>query len=416
MRLYFRLFGESVVFAVQALTTNRLRTFLSLLGVTIGIFAIISVFTLVDSMERSIRGSIEQLGNNVVFVQKWPWSFEGSEYPWWRYINRPHVKLRELKDVEERSELAEACAYMIEFRRTLEFKNSRVESAKIIAGSKAIAKVRNFKIAKGRYFSESDFKSGRAVCVLGDRTAYDLFGSFNPIGKSIQLSGRKVVVIGVFEREGESMINASVDRETHLTLGFAASMVDPEDARLDPRIMVRAKDGISNDALIDELTGVMRSVRRLNPLQEQNFALNEVSILSEGLDGFFKQLSLIGLIIGGFSILVGGFSIANIMYVSVKERTNIIGIEKSLGAKNSFILFQFLTEAVMLTTIGGSIGLIILFITSLVASGLTDFEIVLTLQNVLIGIGISVSIGLFSGLLPALTASRLDPVEAMRAK
>lgn len=416
MRLYLRLFKESIVFALQALVVNKLRTFLSLLGVTIGIFAIVSVFTLVDSMERSIRGSIETLGDNVIFIQKWPWSFGEGDYPWWKYMLRPEVHPDELEEIKQRSELSSAAAFMIEFRRTLKFDNSSVEQSKVVAGSGDASKVRTFEINQGRYFTEAEFKNGKPVCVIGARTAYDLFGGRNPVGKSIKIDGARATIIGVFEYEGESLINASVDQETHIPLEFARTFVKLDDSRLNPRIMVKAQEGVPNQALIDELTGIMRSVRRLKPKQEGNFALNEISILSEGLQGFFSQISLIGLIIGGFSILVGGFSIANIMFVSVKERTNIIGIEKSLGAKNSFILFQFLSEAILLTTLGGLIGMFLVFLIALGVSSFTEFTLVLSTQNIVTGIAISIGIGLVSGLLPALSAARLNPVDAIRAK
>jgi putative ABC transport system permease protein len=414
--MYFRLFVESIVFGFQALVVNKLRTFLSLLGVTIGIFAIVSVFTLVDSMERSIRGSIETLGDNVIFVQKWPWSFGDKEYAWWKYMMRPEVHPDELDEIKERSELSTAAAFILEFRRTLKFENSSIEESKIVAASEDAPNVRNFEIGLGRYFSDAEFKSGKPVCVIGARTAYDLFGMRNPVGKSIKVDGAKVTVIGVFEFEGQSLIGSSVDQETHIPLDFAKTFVKLDNRRLNPRIMVKARDDVPNQALIDELTGIMRSVRSLKPKQEQNFALNEISILSEGLTGFFDQISIIGMIIGGFSILVGGFSIANIMFVSVKERTNIIGIQKSLGAKNSFILFEFLSEAVMLTTIGGLIGMFLVFLISVGVSSFSEFTITLSPKNIITGIGISISIGLVSGLLPALSAAKLNPVDAIRAK
>ena len=414
MKLYVRLLKEGFAFAFQALIVNKLRTFLSLLGVTIGIFAIVSVFTLVDSLERNIRGSIETLGTNIVFVQKWPWSF-GGNYAWWEYMMRPEVKQEELKKVQERTTLASHAAYVIEFRRTLKQGNSSIENQKLVAASKDYRHLRNFSLWKGRYFTDEEFRSGAPFCVIGARTAYDLFGIANPIGKRVKLGGKKATVIGVFEYEGESLINVSVDQETHIPIQFAKKLVNINDRRLGPRLMVKAKAGVPNEALIDELTGIMRSIRSLKPKQETNFALNEISILSEGFEGFFGFISLIGSVIGGFSILVGGFSIANIMYVSVKERTGIIGIQKSLGAKNAFILFQFLTESVVLTLLGGVFGLVLIFIITFGISSFTDYEITMSLKNVLTGVGLSIGIGLIAGLLPARTASRLDPVEAMRA-
>jgi putative ABC transport system permease protein len=180
--------------------------------------------------------------------------------------------------------------------------------------------------------------------------------------------------------------------------------------------MVKGKPGVSTDELKDELRGIMRSIRRLKPTADDNFSLNEISILSNSLESLFQILNIAGTIIGGFSILVGGFGIANIMFVSVKERTHLIGIEKSLGAKNWFILLEFLSEAVFLSLMGGISGLIIVYLLTFAASAVFDVEIYLTLSNIFTGIMISVSIGLISGIIPAYLASRLSPVEAIRSK
>jgi putative ABC transport system permease protein len=179
--------------------------------------------------------------------------------------------------------------------------------------------------------------------------------------------------------------------------------------------MVKAKPGVSNEELTDELRGIMRSVRKLKPAAEDNFAINETSIISKGFDSIFAVISMVGWVIGGFSLLVGGFGIANIMFVSVKERTTIIGIKKSMGAKRSFILLEFLIESIFLSVMGGVIGLLIIFIGTLIASNAFSMPLVLTQKNIILGISISSIIGLVSGFIPAWIASRLDPVEAMRS-
>lgn len=402
-----------MIFAIRALVVNKLRTLLSLTGVTIGIFSIISVFTLVDSLENEIRSSIEELGDNVVYIQKWPWAF-GGDYPWWDYVNRPEVTLKEQEDLANRSELASASGFLVDFRKVVKYGTNSIEDQQIQAITPDYNKVRTMEIASGRYFTLQEFRSGRPVCMIGDYVAYVLFGNINPVGKEVKIDGRPTTVVGVFDKEGESMIGMSLDETVLIPVNYAKSMVDLRNRWLSPNIYVKAKEGVSLTELKDELTIIMRSLRRLTPKQEANFALNEVSILSRGFDEFFGFINLVGLVIGGFSILVGGFGIANIMFVSVKERTNIIGIQKALGAKRMFILSQFLAEAVLLCLIGGGVGLFVIFLAGLGLTYFTEFAVMLSAKNIILGFGISATIGLISGFVPALSASKLDPVEAIR--
>lgn len=413
--LVLSLIKESVFFALQSLYNNKLRTFLSLLGITIGIFAIIIVFTIVDSLESNIRGSIESLGDNVVFVQKWPWSF-GPDYPWWKYMNRPLPKYNELFDIEKKAKTAEAIAYTIHGRRTVKHKSNIVENAVLAGCSYEFYKIKSFDIANGRYFTENEVNAGYNVVILGGKIAEGLFpNNQDPIGKDIKIAGRKAIVIGVFKTEGESMLGNSMDNQVVIPFHFAKYILDVNSENADPYIAVKAKPGVSNAEMMDELTGIMRGIRRLKPLADDDFALNETNLLSKNFDVLFDIIGIAGWIIGGFSILVGGFGIANIMFVSVKERTSIIGIQKSLGAKNYFILLQFLSESVFLSLIGGLLGLLLTYLITLAAQGNMDMTITLSSSNVILGITISVLIGIISGFVPAYSASQLDPVEAIRS-
>lgn len=413
--LVLSLIKESVFFALQSLYNNKLRTFLSLLGITIGIFAIIIVFTIVDSLESNIRGSIESLGDNVVFVQKWPWSF-GPDYPWWKYMNRPLPKYNELFDIEKKAKTAEAIAYTIHGRRTVKHKSNIVENAVLAGCSYEFYKIKSFDIANGRYFTENEVNAGYNVVILGGKIAEGLFpNNQDPIGKDIKIAGRKAIVIGVFKTEGESMLGNSMDNQVVIPFHFAKYILDVNSENADPYIAVKARPGVSNAEMMDELTGIMRGIRRLKPLADDDFALNETNLLSKNFDVLFDIIGIAGWIIGGFSILVGGFGIANIMFVSVKERTSIIGIQKSLGAKNYFILLQFLSESVFLSLIGGLLGLLLTYLITLAAQGNMDMTITLSSSNVILGITISVLIGIISGFVPAYSASQLDPVEAIRS-
>jgi len=409
-----RLFLESVRFAWQALKGNKLRSFLSLLGITIGIFAIILVFTIVDSLESNIRNSVQSLGNNVIYVQKWPWSF-GENYPWWKYINRPLPQYNELQDLSKRSKTTEALAYRMGVRKTVKHQSNSVENVIISGISHEYYKIQSFDVEDGRYFSQAETDAGYQVAVLGNKIKEGLFGETDPLGKEIKIGGYKATVIGCMKKEGESVLGASMDNQVLIPFNFGRKFMDTRSENSDPFIMAKAKPGISNEEMADELMGLMRNIRRLRPSSEANFALNETSLLSQGLDLMFDIISKAGWIIGGFSILVGGFGIANIMFVSVRERTHIIGIQKSLGAKNISILVQFLTESVLLSFIGGAVGLFLIYLITFAATDLMEMEITLGATNVLLGITISVLIGVISGFIPAYSASQLDPVEAIRS-
>ncbi|GAB4280647.1 MAG: ABC transporter permease [Marinilabiliales bacterium] len=407
---------EALIIAYKSLVVNKLRTFLSLLGVTIGIFAIISVFTVIDSMERSIRNSIASLGDNVVYVQKWPWEF-GPDYAWWKYMNRPVPNIKERNIIKKKSKYAEAVSFMVSTMQTAKYKGNFAENIAVIASDHEYNKIRSFEIEKGRYFSTFETEHGNAKAIIGPELASGLFGDENPLGKTIKIGDFKVNIIGVFKKEGNDMFNSSMDNAILIPVNYVRNIVDIRSEFLNPLIMVKAKDGIDLQILIDELRGIMRSYRRLKPMEEDDFALNRASLITQGFSQIFISIDIVGLIIGGFSILVGGFGIANIMFVSVKERTKQIGIQKALGAKNYFILIQFLFESIMLCLIGGLIGLLLVFTGSVIANSLIEIDMKFTMSagNIISGILISVIIGIISGWAPARSAGKLNPVEAINS-
>jgi len=414
MIIIARILKESARFALVSIMANKLRTILTLLGITIGIFSIILVFSVLDGLERQVRNSINALGTNVVYIQKWPWVFEG-DFPWWRYMNRPVPQLRELPEVTRRTYTVEAAAFLASTAANVEHERNRVENASLVGVSEGYERVRNVNIGLGRYLSQAELAGGRNVVVIGTEIAEALFGDTDPIGRQVRFFGRNAEVVGVFQREGTGTFGESHDDWVLTPVIYLNQFVDVNSERHNPQIMVRARTGVSNEEMIDDLTATMRAIRRLKPLADDNFALNETSLLTRQTDSMFAVISLAGWIIGGFSILVGGFGIANIMFVSVRERTSIIGIQKALGAKNIFILLQFLFEAVLLSLLGGAVGLIITFGIAAFLSTLAGMDFNLTLGNILLGLNVSAIIGVVSGFVPAWTASRLEPVEAIRS-
>ena len=414
--LIIRLILESFKFAYSSLVINRLRTILSLLGITIGIFCIISVFTIIDSLERTIRDSMSKLGSNVIYVQKWPWAPPPgeTEYPWWKYLNRPVPKLSDSQEILRRSSLSQYAVFNYGFSRTVKIGSSKVENVEVIGSSNGIIETWSLKIANGRPLTEEEFNSGANFVMLGSDIAEQLFSGISPLGKSIKVQGFNLLVLGVFEKMGADVFGTSMDKRLLIPAKMAARMVDPRQD-MGQNIIVKGKPDIPAARLSEELEGIMRSIRRIKPSAENDFALNEVSLISSRLDGLFRIFDFAGWIIGGFAILVGGFGIANIMFVSVRERTKIIGLQKALGAKSRFILLEFLFEASVLSLIGGVIGLLIIYSLTFVVSKAFDFNLVLSIGNILTGLVISIVIGLIAGVVPARTAAHLDPVTAMNA-
>jgi len=394
-----------------------LRTLLSLLGVTIGVFCIISIFTLVDSLEMNIRDSISKFGDNVIFVHKWPWAFS-SDFPWWKYINRPEVSYKDMQVLQKNFTQADAMCFSASLQgEKLTAGTNSAEGITVAGVTSDYYKIVNTGFEAGRFFSDEESQQGDKVIVLGYDVAKSLFNTpQQAINKNVEVMKRKMRVIGVIAKQGKALgIGSDQDKQVIVPFNFMRSMADINSKNFSPVIMVKGKPNESLDKLEDDLTGAMRNVRRLGPWDEDNFALNRITIFTDLITKMFGKINFFGWIIAGFSILVGGFGIANIMFVSVQERTPIIGIQKSLGAKSYFILAQFLGESVFLCIIGGGIGILLIFILSLILNLVLPLHLVLTLKNALIGIGISSAIGVVSGYIPSLRAAKMDPIEAIRS-
>lgn len=409
-----RLTFESLRFAFNSLVVNQLRTLLSLLGITIGIFCIISVFTVIDSLERAIRQNMAKLGSNVIYIQKWPWTPPPgeTEYPWWKYLNRPVPKLDEATEILQRSNLAQYAVFNYGFNRTVQAGSNKAENVTVLGCSAGLIDAWDLKIQYGRPLSDEEFNSSPGFAMIGSELGNQLYQGSSPVGKFIKIQGNNLKVIGEFEKMGQDMFGTSMDNRVLIPVKVASRMVDPRED-LGQSIIVKGKTDVPAQRLMDELEGLMRSIRRIKPFEENDFALNEVSLIANQLDNLFRVINFAGWIIGGFAILVGGFGIANIMFVSVRERTKIIGLQKAMGAKNRFILLEFLFEASVLSLIGGTVGLLIIYIAAFVVNKVYDLHMILTIGNIVLGLVVSIVIGLIAGVMPARTAARLDPVTAM---
>jgi len=411
--MYLRLFKEGFLFAYSSIIVNKLRTFLSLFGITIGIFSIISVFTVLDWMEKAIRESIASMGDNVIYVQKFPWSFDPN-LAWWDIIKWPSISQDDYNAMLNRSTKSAAVCYSVFQSRQIKYKSNVANDAVIWAASHEFENVRSFEIEKGRYFSPEESASGKNVVIVGSVIAERLFEKTNPVGKEISIGGNKAMVIGVFKKEGKGgLSDDGMDEQTLVPINYAKNFVNLRNKNINSMLMVKAKEGVSVNELTDEATMVLRAARRLQPDQIANFSINQASLLTQGFEAVFVGINLGGWVIGGFSILVGGFGIANIMFVSVRERTNQIGIQKALGAKKFFILQQFLVESILLSLIGGILGIIMIVLGTVGINYIYELDIHLTLSNAILALVISGVIGVVAGYAPASAAAKMNPVEAI---
>jgi len=412
MLVYLRLLKESLSFAINALRNNKLRTLLSLLGVTIGIFSIIAVLAAVDSLDRKISKDLSSLDKNTIYLMKY--CFGPSDIPQWKREQFPNVKYDEYGGLKSSMNNTDQVAYQLFVNHeSLKYDSKTVSDVNIIPSSSEIVDIDGLSFDKGRFYNESESNSGTPVIVLGYDIAEGLFGTSDPLGKNIRLYGQRFTVIGVIEKQGAGFFGNSNDTSVYLPANFLRRMYGDNDA-MTPVIVLKPQKGVDMEAYKAEVAQKLRAIRGMKAGEMDNFFINVLSGFTDFIDGILGSLRVAGIFISFFSFLVGGFGVANIMFVSVKERTNLIGVQKSLGAKNRFILFQFLFEAVILCLIGGIIGLIIVWLLSLLLTNLLDFEFVLSFWNIFIGAGLSILVGIISGILPAVSASKLDPVEAIR--
>jgi len=391
--MILRIIRESILQAFAALRGNKLRSFLSLMGIMIGIFCIISVKSAVNSLESSIKNGFSELGSDVVYIDKMPWN-EDPEMNYWKYAKRPDPSYDEFINISEKVPGAEKASYAVfTGGRTVSYNSSYVDGAFIMGSTFTFNDIQQLNFEKGRYLTRIEYEMGHNKIVLGNKVANELFETIDPIGKYVKLFGQKFLVIGVLEAEGDNMFNfMDFDEVLWISYHNMRKYINvKETSRVGRILAVQAKEDIDLEELKDQITGVVRSSRRLRPNEESNFALNEISMLDQVLESVFTVLNVVGLVIGIFALIVGMFSVANIMFVSV------------------------LIEAIILCLIGGFFGLILVYFVLLGISSALPLDMALTTSNMLTGVLASVIVGIISGIIPALQASNMDPVEAIRA-
>jgi putative ABC transport system permease protein len=417
MRRTIEILFSSIKMAVQELWKNKLRTFLSLFGITIGIFCIISVMATLGSLEHNIQSEIKSFGTNTIYVDKWDYSQGGDgQYPWWKFIKRPNPKYEQLEQIMLRTPSAKYAAFKINRQTDIEFDDNVLKNILLYGFSDDFDKIQSVEIMHGRYVSPVEFQQGSNTVVIGNEVAEQLF--INPeraVGKTISARGKKMFVVGVIKKQGNQMLGGwQFDQAIVMPYRFARTIMD--ERRAEPLILVQGKDNVNNVVLKDDLKGAMRAINKLSPQQEDNFSLNDVNEWSKAFEAAFSGINMGGMVIGGISLIVGLFGVANIMFVSVKERTSQIGLKKAIGAKSRIIVIEFLLEAVFLCLIGGLIGLILVFGLTKLLTDAFNFPVYISTSNLIAAVGICFVVGVLAGIIPAINASRLNPVVAIRSK
>ncbi len=409
--------SASIVQALQELRANKLRTFLSLLGITIGIFCIIAVLTALDSARGMIQKNVQKLGSDVLYIERWPWpGVEQGEYKWWEYARRPSLTMREANAVNAvLNNVAITTLALSAGRYDIKYNNLEISNTKCYSINQDFDRVQNIELTHGRFLSAAELGGGNFSIILGHDIYNGLFpNGEDPLGKSVTVMNRKFNVVGVIKKVGSGMSDFDFDNGVLFPYNAMAGLIDVRSLDYNPRLLLKARNENNVSEVKDEARGIIRRLHRIKPDQADDFAVNQLNGISGLLDKMFATIKLGGWVIGGFSLLVGAFGIANIMFVTVKERTKIIGLKKAIGARRSSILMEFLLESIVLCILGGLTGILLVLVISIAVSHAFDMEIVLSMGNFLLGVVISIVVGIIAGFVPAYTAAKLDPVVAIR--
>ncbi len=415
----FSFLTEGINFATNALTSYKSRTVLTVLGVAIGVFVITGIRTMINSMEHSITKNLETLGNTTMFVHNWPWKDNNDD--WFKYWGRPKVSFEDYQKVAKNLKNIDGTYYQVTFGgQTIKREGKSMSPVSVFGITEGFDIINEWKLVDGRPISQTEFFRAGQVCILGYNLYKGLFDDKNALGESIRIRGKRLTVVGVAEKQG-ALFGPSVDDGIYVPYKTSALMYNLNNRGVDKVLAVKASSADKIDYVESELTGIMRASRGLRPSAEDNFSINKQEMLMNQINGFFGVLRSVGVWISIFAVLIGLVSIGLIMFISVRERTKQIGIQKSLGASKKFILYQFMSEAVIICLIGGVMGLLMVYglmewVDVIIQKAELPLEIRLTRSEIYFGSIISLVMGLLAGIIPAYVASSVDPVIALRFK
>jgi putative ABC transport system permease protein len=366
-------------------------------------------------MQLAVNNDLKSFGTKTIYIDKWQYS-GGPDFPWWKYVKRPVPKFEEARLLRLKVPDAEHIDFEIDNTGNVDYGDNSLSGVQYYGNTEDFDKIEQVAIGTGRYFQQADFDRGTPYIVMGYRIAERLFSTpERAVGKSVKLNDGKVaIVIGVMTKQGQSLINAwDFDNSILLTYNFMRQIFREEYSN--PKILAQGDSIITSTALTEELRGAMRSIRKLSPTQEDNFAVNNIDNLSKFLEPIFAGMNIGGWAIAALSLLVGMFGVANIMFVTVRERTSQIGLKKAIGAKRGSILMEFLLESAFLCIIGGLIGMGAVFALTLIFSAILDFHVFIPLNIIVLAVFICLFTGVLAGIVPAFIAARMDPVVAIRS-
>ena len=404
----FSIIGEYLQMAWQALSTHKLRSILTTLGIFIGVTTIITIFTTIQGLNEYVIGQLSNIGSSTVYVQRWPWVITND---WWKYRNRKEITYNEYEALEKYSKEADYISPMVFALKKVKYKNETFDQIPIIGTNEKYKDTDNVNPASGRFITELDVHRNHKVCVIGFDIAKNLFKDEPPLGKRIKVDDDKYQVIGVNEKRGK-VFGQSMDNFIIVPIGTFKRVFGGHSHR-DMRISMTVEDVSRIEAMKDEARGILRRVRKVAPGNEDDFALNQQDQLTDLYKSLTSTLFGIVFVIGGISLVVGGIGITNIMLVSVTERTKEIGIRKAIGARRRNILSQFLIESVAIASVGGILGIIFGYLGGSTVLAQMDLSTGVSLTSILVGYGFSSFVGVVSGFYPAWKAARMNPIDSL---